>query len=286
MGKGIWFARLAVGLLLACSALFFVQLWEWPAFSTHGIYKVWRYLEGVKANVQTRNFSTMETGHFVIKFIQKDKPYVQMVADNAEEVYGPVTDFFGYYPGDKTVVVVYPDGESLAASFGWDRDEQAMGVYWAGTIRILSPGEWISTRDTEDVFKREGPMAHELTHLLVDNITKGNYNRWFTEGVAQYVERRVTGFSFAEPSPDRQLRYYEFELLENDFDSLDQRLAYWQSLVAVECIVDKAGKEGLLQVMKALGDGCSFEEAIKKGTGMDFDQFAREVYFRLDHNLG
>jgi len=285
LGKEMWIARLAVVVVLACSGLFFVKLFRWPAFLPNGAFAASRYVEGIKTGIETRNFYTKETDHFVIKFMAKDKPYVKVVADTAEEVWGPITRFFGYGPREKTVVVIYPDSESLGASFGWDKDEEAMGVYWAGSIRVLSPGQWIGSADTGEVFRREGPLAHELTHLLVDELTKGNYPRWFTEGIAQYVERKVTGFSFAEPY-FREIPHYSFEVLESDFDNLDQRLAYWESLVAVDCIVDRVGEEGLLQLIDALGSGLSLPEAVKKVMGIEFSQFAREVYFRLDHNLG
>ncbi len=284
MGKEIWIARLAAVLVLACFGLFCLQLSQWSIFVPHGLDKAWRRFEEIRTNVETRKFNAVETDHFVIKFMAKDEPYVKMVADAAEEAWDTITRFFGYGPQGKTVVVIYPDSRSLGASFGWDKDEEAMGVYWAGTIRVLSPGQWISSPDAEDVFRRDGPLAHELTHLVVDELTKGNYPRWFTEGVAQYVERKVTGFSFAEPC-FREIPHYSFEVLENSFDELDQRLAYYESLVAVECIVDRAGEEGLLQVIDALGNGLTLEQAIKKAMGIEFHEFAREVYFRLDNNL-
>ena len=57
-----------------------------------------------------------------------------------------------------------------------------------GFIHLQSP------LGNKDYFK-EGPMVHEYTHLVVDELTGGNYSRWFTEGVAQYVEQQVTGYT-------------------------------------------------------------------------------------------
>lgn len=50
-------------------------------------------------------------------------------------------------------------------------------MYWAGVIRILSPQDWIDAVNDEErslIFRKEGPVAHEYIHLLVDYKTAGN----------------------------------------------------------------------------------------------------------------
>ena len=114
----------------------------------------------------------------------------------------PVNKRLGFNPQGKSLVLIYPTREALGKSFGWAADQSAMGVYWAGVIRVLSPMAWVESAVTSEVekeFRSSGPMVHEYTHLVVDYITRGNYTRWLTEGVAQYVERDITGFVLSEP---------------------------------------------------------------------------------------
>ena len=240
---------------------------------------------GQEINLKTAHFSVTETEHFKIKYIEADEPYIPMIAKASEEAYQAVCQAFDQEPSGKTIIVVYPDSASLSDSFGWDKDQKAMGVYWGGSIRILSPRVWIGSADADELFAREGPMVHEFAHLLVDEITRGNYNRWWTEGVAQYVEKNITGFAFADPFVGgRPVCYYELGSLTRSFDSLDQQIAYWQSLQIVEYLVAEYGEGCLFDILKALGKGLSMEQALENTLGIDYDTFEINVYDVLDGN--
>lgn len=240
---------------------------------------------GQEINLKTAHFSVTETEHFKIRYTKADEPYISMIGNASEEAYQSVSQAFGQEPNGKTTIVVYPDSASLSDSFGWDRDQKAMGVYWGGSIRILSPREWIGSADADELFAREGPMVHEFAHLMVDEITQGNYNRWWTEGVAQYVEKNITGFAFADPfAGGRPAYYYELGSLARSFDSLDQQIAYWQSLKIVEYLVTEYGEDCLFDVLEALGKGLSMEQAIENTLVIDYDTFEDNVYDVLDGN--
>jgi hypothetical protein len=139
-----------------------------------------RFMVGQEINLKTADFNQYQSEHYDIKYTPVDEPYVKLIAGSAEEAYDTVSAMFGLEPGSRTVIVVYPDSNSLSQSFGWDKDANAMGVYWAGSIRILSPREWLGEQDMSLHFTREGPMVHEFAHLMVDEMSRGNYNRWLT----------------------------------------------------------------------------------------------------------
>ncbi len=240
---------------------------------------VMRAMVGQEISLRTAGFSETQTEHFIIKYTPVDEEYIDTIASASEKSYTEVTQLFGYTPAQKTVIVVYPDTVSLAKSFGWDKDEKAMGVYWAGSIRILSPSQWV-TGKIDDEFYKDGPMVHEFAHLLVDDITKGNYNRWWTEGIAQYVEKKITGFQFTQPQ-NKSVEYYEFKELDRNFDQLDQGIAYWQSLKAAEFIADNYGEDMLFVILENLAGGNSVSQAIEKALGISFDTFANSFYHVL-----
>lgn len=245
---------------------------------------IMRVMVGQEVNLKTAGYYELQTDHFKIKYTAADEEYVDMISKNAEAAYLSVTNIFGQEPARNTTIVVYPDTPSLASSFGWDKNESAMGVYWAGSIRVLSPREWITSEDVEKQFVEEGPLVHEFAHLMVDEISRGNYNRWWTEGIAQYIEKKITGFEFADPFANgRQLEYYDLYTLEQKFDQLDQQVAYWESLQAAEYIVEKYGEERIFTILFELGKGNKMASAIEESLDTPYKAFEEDFYRYLQN---
>ncbi|MGI6512882.1 MAG: hypothetical protein GX052_03235 [Syntrophomonadaceae bacterium] len=275
--KTFFIIRPLLGLVIA---VLVVALLHWLKIANprQAVFNCSRFLSLGNTLLLTRDYEQMETEHFTVRFSEGDHQNAAIVAEAAEEIYEPVTQMFNYEPPASTVIVLHPDSTSLAKAFGWDRAEKAMGVYWRGTIRILNPDEWITDGDKRQTFMREGPMAHEFAHLLVDCLTLGNYPRWYTEGIAQYVEKKITGFELYNPAKynDESAEYYKFTFLEQNFDELDPGLAYGQSLQAVELIAAEYGEDMVFQILDYLRKGDGLQQSFAKATGKSFDTFEKE----------
>ena len=239
-----------------------------------------------EVDIKTIGFNEVQTDHFKIKYLPIDSDYVGLVVETAEHAYTSVSSIFGKEPNGCTTIIIYPDNQSLAESFGWDKDEKAMGVYWAGSIRILSPRVWLPEETAREQFLKEGPVHHEFAHLMVDEITKGNYHRWWTEGIAQYVEKKITGFEFVDPFKNKKDRfYYPLKTLQKKFDSLDQQVAYWESLKAVEFIADQYGEESIMEILDNLAEGSNLDNAFQKVLGINLKEFENRFCDELQkHN--
>lgn len=255
-------------------------LWSIPAGVRFYGYGVIREMAKLHAVIGTRHMAKLTSRHFFVKYKPEDRAEAELVLEAAERFYQPVTEDFGCKPRGRIPIILYATKQELNQSFGWEANESAMGVYWAGVIRVLSPGAWVM--DTEagrirEVFLSSGPMAHELTHLMVDYLTGGNYPRWFTEGVAQYEEYKLTGFTLGEPSELLQQPFYTMRELNRDFDNLpDQALAYSQSLAAVQYIVSHYGEDALGRLIKELSYGYSFNRAARKVLNLEESQFVAD----------
>lgn len=210
---------------------------------------------------------TRESSHFTVLYAPHDAEAAELVLEAAEAAYTPVVKALGYAPPERSVVIVDPDRESLRRAFGWGQGESATGVYYGGVIRVLSPSAWIAGDTLEQrraLFRRLNPLTHEYTHLVLDYLTGGNYPRWFTEGLAQRIEYQTTGYRWLERGSTLRQRLYTLEEMDEGFDHLpNQALAYRQSHLLVDHLVERCGEAGLRRLLAGLAAGRSFTAAME-----------------------
>ena len=247
-----------------------------PSRTRMWIYPLVRQATQIKVNYETRSMAAYETEHFIIKYTPIDADTVAMVAEAAEAAYHPVAEDLGYAPRGKTLILIHPNKTELRQAFGWSDNESAMGVYWGGVIQLLSPHVWLNGGESVQEFIHSGPMVHEYTHLVLDYLTNGNYPRWFTEGLAQYVEYRVNDFEWKTAGNQLDNKMYTMNQLDQQFDELpNQALAYRESLAAVRYIAEVYGEDKLREIINSLKAGQTLEKAIAKTLGLDYGAFER-----------
>lgn len=238
------------------------------------VYPLVRQAMQVKVNYETRQMVVMETEHFRIKYTIVDADTIPMIAEAAEAAYVPVTCRFSYAPPGKTLILVQPNKNELGKAFGWSGNESAMGVYWGGVIQLLSPHVWLNDGASVEEFIHSGPLVHEYTHLVFDYITNGNYARWFTEGLAQYVEYQVNDYEWQTTTNQLDNKLYTMAELDNDFDNLpNQSLAYRESLAAVRYIAEVHGEGKLQDIIKGLKMGQSMEKVLQRNLSLSYQEF-------------
>jgi len=251
------------------------------------IYKVFKKGAYMLINYQTASFGTLESEHFVLKYSKEDRDISAFVLDTAEKYCLAVREMMNYWPEQRGLIIIYHDQKDLNKSFGWAADKSTAGAYWAGSIRILSPHAWSGKEEDADsirtAFLKQGPLSHELTHYIIDEMTGGNYSRWLSEGLAQYVEEKTTGFHLDEPPLKQQKNPYPLALLEREYDKLpDQTLVYWQSLQVVRYLIDGYGMEQMHVMLALLGKGADMEEALQKTYSMSVSELETKIKDKYD----
>ncbi len=224
------------------------------------VYPYFRAIQNQWILYKTKDYKNVETKHFIIKYNSQDSDIVELVAEAAEKNYIQLCKSFDYYPAKKVTVIIYNDAQQLMKNANLGSGKPPMGVYLASTIQILSPKLWIpEEEDMRELFLNEGPMVHELAHLLVDDLAKNNYPIWFTEGIALYQEYIQTGYEWG-----KYLQYpeqpYTIEQLTKEFYNLDEMLAYKRSFEVIRNIAKERGFESLNQLIRILGEGKNFSK--------------------------
>ncbi|HEY8394139.1 MAG TPA: hypothetical protein VIK92_05000 [Thermaerobacter sp.] len=166
-------------------------------------------------------------------------------------------------PAVPAVFIVYESPADLARTFGWDPADPPLGFYAGGAIHVADPLTWAADRAT---FERDGPVPHELAHWLLDRVTYGNYPAWFTEGLAQAVDRELTGFTFGWSDPCPQV---DWETLNNAFHTLPTGTAYGAALCLYDGLAARGGTGALGRLVERLAAGQPFAQAVREVYGVD-----------------
>lgn len=205
---------------------------------------------------------SLESNYFHIRYTEADSdivPWLAAQADLAAELVG--TELSCRLQQEKPWLVIVPDGDTMRQAFGWGKETGALGVYYAGTVKILSPHawDWLEQKERLAAFSAQGPLVHEVTHLMLDIRAGGNYPRWFSEGLAQLMEYRLLGFEWLEEDSSLQGKLYTLQEMDGFFDRLEsQPLAYRQALSLVTYLYSLEGMEGINSLIGRLAGGKPF----------------------------
>lgn len=226
------------------------------------VYPAFKTIEQQRILSSIRDYNTLETERFIIRYPEGEKEAAELTAEIAERRHDQVTSLFNYETDKKHTIIVYNDGEKLMRSVRLNKSRPPMGVYYSGIIGVLAPDLWISDKENmAEIFDINGPIAHEFAHLIVDDITNGNYPMWLTEGVALYTDYVVTGYEWG-----KNLNYNEeipMEVLNNNFHSIDQTLAYKKSFEIVRDISETMGFEKVIMLLNTLGSGNNINNSVE-----------------------
>ncbi len=233
--------------------------------------------ERIRLQRLTAGYGIKETEDFIIRFPIEDTDIVHRVEAQAKPQLRLVTEYFGYSPKKKIYLNVYHDNHYFQKGLRLPDGGTTLGAYYAGTVNVLSPKAW----GDEGAAAEQGLYIHEFTHLIMADMASGNYPTWFTEGMALYQEYINTGFEWGKEYIFYHMPYSLKELTFH-FDSLDQYLAYKQSLILVKMTMELEGKEGILRLFEALRNGTPFDRAFNE----TFGYRPEDLYRLTEQHLG
>lgn len=222
--------------------------------------------------IVTSDFMQYETEHFIIKYRPEDENIIRDTANMFEKSYKQAQKQFEYQPKDKTVIIIYKNEQELWSYQKSVQGQAVMGLYSMGTIHIVSPNAYqIKGENKMRYFEHNGPVLHEYTHRIVDDLTGGNVELWLTEGIALYEEYDVYGTVWAPHF--KYERYFNSHEMREGFMDAEEVQAYRQSLDMVKYLVDNHGMDSLKQLMQELKSGSDLNSAFEKIYGVTADQF-------------
>ncbi|MCE9529947.1 MAG: tetratricopeptide repeat protein [Planctomycetes bacterium] len=231
--------------------------------------KVLTHLEG---------YATSESKHYILRFHEKsDGILAAFILEFLEDQHAQLAKDFGFEPEGKVLIEVFNNHEMFSGRTVALPDLHTIGACTGRVVTMVSPhGKDVSKR-----FNWGRVIRHELVHVF--NLAQTDFlvPHWLTEGLA--VRNEGTG---RPPSWNIILRD-RFE--KNDLLNLDTvllafvrprsqnewMLAYCQSLLYVEYIIQTYGIASVGKMLDAYRSGLDTDAAIKKVCGVEKSVFEK-----------
>ena len=222
-------------------------------------------MEGKRITRRFAEYETTGSGWFYIYYPENESETAHMIKSIAESWGDDVLSFFEFQPDQTINIVLYAQEDELKGALRIPQSQSAMGAYAGGFVNLISPEEHYSEDEAYEILTNV--FIHEVAHLALDRIAKGNYPLWFTEGSALYLEYSLLGYEWGKGIIDEPP--YSIDDMTYRFSSLDEQAAYRKSFLMVKDMIDTRGQAAYLEFLRLLGNGANFQEALTEIYGID-----------------
>jgi len=181
------------------------------------------------------------------------------------------------------LIEMFPEHDDFAVrTIGLPGFIGALGACFGRVVTLDSP----TARDPGDFNWRE-TLWHEVAHVITLQLSNNRIPRWLSEGISVWEERRARPewgremeMTFAQAmNADDVIALAELNAAFSNPQTIT--LAYYQSSVVVDHIVDTFGEPALRRVVRAYGSGLDTEEIVQQELGVSLDELQTSFDARI-----
>jgi len=210
-----------------------------------------------------------------LHWYEGDRSFAEELHEAAVDALIYLEENTGLRPDAPVDFYIYASAEDMRDAIYYEAGWMGGGAYPSNNIVIIG----IDPDDPDQVVWGKRTEAHELTHILVGRFTfscLGSIPTWLDEGLAEFVERGEEGLGgdrldFEAAIADDAL--FSVRALGGSFPEDPDRahLAYVQSYSIVGFLITEYGRDEILALLVALGEGTAIDDALQEAYGFDQD---------------
>ena len=217
-------------------------------------------------------FETITAGDLILKIHPEEVALMRgPVEDLARKALADLGARYNVTPRGPVLIEMFPRHDDFAVrTLGLPGMVGALGACFGRVVTLDSP-----RARPPGSFNWAATLWHELAHVVTLQLSNQRVPRWLTEGASVFEERRADASWGREGEVDF-LRAYAagkaipLASLNSAFtDGRTIGLAYHQSSLLVEHIVDRFGDVGLQKLLAGYGRGLAQDAAITEALGVD-----------------
>ncbi len=233
-----------------------------------------------------KDYSIATTKSFRIRYHNEERPVLsRFLEPTMERAFADMVKRYGFTPTLPTTLELYADRTDYAIRTVGLPDLGALGVCFGKVITAMSPA-------TGDI-NWGMVLWHELGHVFAIQLSNSRVPRWFTEGLSEY-ETLVANPSWRREN-DADLygavannTLPSIGALNSEFMQPDTGavvVAYYQSAVTIEFLVQNYGFGKIVEALKLYGKGKESAEVLQSITGKTIAQLDADFRAYLDVRL-
>ncbi|MFH1638818.1 MAG: peptidase MA family metallohydrolase [Chloroflexota bacterium] len=195
----------------------------------------------------------------------------------AEELMASAVDALARLKGDTGATLAKPVELYIYANSNDLRGSMINPQEWTGGVAFSRHGIITIGIAKNGLEWGKRAVAHELTHLVVHQVTANPYHdlpTWLDEGLAMHTEGPL-GADFASylNKAVTEGGLISVRSLASPFSAYSDRsyLSYAESFSIVDFLIGKYGQEKMLELLLAIREGNSYDGALQKVYGFDMD---------------
>jgi len=177
----------------------------------------------------------------------------------------------GVYPEKPISLFIYANAQDLRSAMIFPRE-------WTGGVAFTEYGLIAIGVPPNELGWGKRALAHELGHMVTHQITFSPYGAvlptWLDEGLAMHAEGKADPYlaSVLEKAISQQ-KLISVRSLSSPFSAIPEQayISYAESRSLVEFLIQRYGKDKILQLLTLLKEGNSCDEAMNKIYGFDQD---------------
>jgi hypothetical protein len=176
----------------------------------------------------------------------------------------------GAYLSEPVRIYIYANTGDLQGAMIYPQE-------WTGGVAFTEYGTIAIGISTNNLTWGKSAIAHELTHLVVHQMTLNPYIDlpvWLDEGLAMYSEGPLSsGFVSSLDMAIKQNSLISVRSLSSPFSAFPDKsyLSYAQSYSLVEYLITSYGHDRMLELLNIFSQGSSYDDALEKVYGFNMD---------------
>ena len=214
------------------------------------------------------SWRNLTEGKVTIYWYKGDDSFAREIMSAAQQALGRLAEDTGASLEKPVKLYIYADANDLRGAMVYPQE-------WTGGVAFTRYGIMAIGIAPGDIDWGKGAIAHELTHLVINQMTLNPYNSlptWLDEGLAMYTEGLLgpefTTYLSKAVAEDSLI---SVQSLSSPFSAYAEEasLSYAESYSLVEFLISSYGQSKMLELLNAFRQGNSYDGALERVYGFD-----------------